>query len=138
MKNLTMKNEQKMNLSSNALLPVVQAYLINNMDFDGYELEKEPTTNNEKLKAFYDIFISEYGFMVDRMGQRMALREYLQGLPSCLTVKFYNGDIYNWLVEIGAATGTENDDRVHALVNNYWNVIPAKLSSMLNNSVVNK
>jgi len=132
MKNLTMKNEQKMNLSSNALLPFVQAYLINNMDFDGYELEKEPTTNNEKLKAFYDIFISEYGFMVDRMGQRMALREYLMGLPSCLTVKFYNGDIYEWLCIIGAASGKENDNRIHELIENYWNVLPAKLSSMLN------
>ena len=137
MKTILNNGEKGVNLSSGELLPVVQAYLYSCMNFDGYDLEKEPETNEQRLKAFYDIFKSEYGFMIDRVGQRLALKEYLMGLPSCLTIKFYNGEIYNWLVEIGAATGLENEDRICKLIENYWNVIPAKLSSMINKGGVN-
>lgn len=126
--------EKRMILSSKELLPVVQNYLLDNMDFDGYDLDVTPSTKNEKLKAFNDIFMSEYGHNVGSMSRRQVLKEYLQGLPSCLTVKFYNGDIYNWLVDIGAASGNEKDDRIHELISNYWNVLPSKLNSMLNNA----
>lgn len=42
----------------------------------------------DKIKTTYNIFKMENGFMIDRVGQFEAFKEWLMGLPSVLTVSF--------------------------------------------------
>lgn len=47
----------------------------------------------DKINKLYEVFKSEYGFMIERVGKYNAFKEWLQGLPSVLTIPFYNYDI---------------------------------------------
>jgi len=120
-------------LASNALLPTIQAYIIDHIDFDGYDLDFEPVTNDEKIKAFNSVFVSEYQYMIERVGQRKALTEYLMGLPSVLTVDFYYCDIYEQLKKWRVADGTETEKQYTNLMDQWFRTLSAKLSSMINN-----
>jgi hypothetical protein len=47
--------------------------------------------------------------MIERVGEVNAFKEWLQGLPSVLTVPFYNYDIINNAREAGLLTATSDD-----------------------------
>lgn len=77
--------------------------IIENINFDGYEdsldilgVSMKEGFDHElyvKIHNVYHIFKREYGFMCERIGEYNAFKEWLQGLPSVLTVPFYNYDI---------------------------------------------
>lgn len=68
--------------------------VLNNITFEGYDLENEPTTNKEKVDALYLIFSSEYkGNHNKHLSDVNIFAEWLQGLPSSLSVPFYNYEI---------------------------------------------
>jgi len=62
--------------------------IVDNIDFDGYGLDNDVSLY-DKIKTLYNIFKLEYGFNIERMGEKKAFAEWLSGLPSALTVPFY-------------------------------------------------
>lgn len=75
--------------------------IIDNIDLSDYNLD-ESADLFDKVNKLYEVFKSEYGFMIDRVGQVNAFKEWLQGLPSTLTVPFYNHDIItNYAEHVG-------------------------------------
>jgi hypothetical protein len=66
--------------------------IIDNIDFEGYENIKQNTLF-DKINSVYDTFIIEYGHEIKRQGNIKAFTEWLQGLPSVLTVPFYYYEI---------------------------------------------
>lgn len=77
--------------------------IIDNINFEGYEdnldilgVSMEEGFDHElyvNIHNVYHIFKREYGFMCTTIGEYNAFKEWLQGLPSVLTVPFYNYDI---------------------------------------------
>jgi hypothetical protein len=70
--------------------------IIDAINFSGYEDDADifgdyPLYTD--IQNIYFIFKKEYGFMIERVGEYNAFKEWLQGLPSVLTVPFYNYDI---------------------------------------------
>jgi hypothetical protein len=82
--------------------------IINNIDFEGYGISNDMYLY-DKIITLYNIFKQEYGFMIQRVGEVNAFKEWLQGLPSVLTVPFYNHDIINNAREAGLLTATSDD-----------------------------
>lgn len=62
--------------------------IINNIDLSGYDISNDLPLF-DKINKTYDIFVAEYGYNIQRLGQTRAFREWLQGLPTVLTVPFY-------------------------------------------------
>ena len=62
--------------------------IVDNIDFDGYNLDNDVSLY-DKIKTLYNIFKIEYGFNIQRLGEKKAFSEWLSGLPSALTVPFY-------------------------------------------------
>jgi hypothetical protein len=77
--------------------------IIDNINFDGYGdyldilgVSMEEGFDHElyvNIHNLYHIFKVEYGWRVSQIGEYNAFGEWLQGLPSVLTVPFYNYDI---------------------------------------------
>ena len=65
--------------------------ILQNIDLDAYEIERG--TEFENIQNVHKIFLSEYGHEIKRRGEKNAFTEWLQGLPSILTVPFYNSEI---------------------------------------------
>jgi hypothetical protein len=82
--------------------------IIDNINFEGYGFSNDMYLY-DKIKTLYNIFKQEYGFMIERVGEVNAFKEWLQGLPSVLTVPFYNYDIINNAREAGLLTATSDD-----------------------------
>lgn len=67
--------------------------ILQNIDLDAYEIERGSELEN--IQNVHKIFLSEYGHEIKRRGEKNAFTEWLQGLPSILTVPFYNSEILN-------------------------------------------
>lgn len=94
--------------------------IIDNIDFDGYDSEKfkdYPLYN--KIQEVYSIFKKEYIHDNNKfMNEQILFKEWLQGLPSVLTVPFYNYDIITNAKESGFAFETEYQQT--RFIDAYW------------------
>jgi hypothetical protein len=97
--------------------------IIDNINFEGYGIDNDGYLY-DKIKTLYNIFKQEYGFMIERVGEVNAFKEWLQGLPSVLTVPFYNYDIINNAREIGLLRATSDDwfkeKEEDSFLDRYW------------------
>ena len=85
----------------------LKKFLEDRIDFEGYDLDKNP---RNKISQLYDVFEDEYGWAIKRMGERKALIEWLQGLPSTIDIPYYYGEINNLLYALGFDEVKEMED----------------------------
>lgn len=94
-----------------AVLTFYEKIIIDNIDLSGYGVDNEGYLY-DKVKTTYNVFRIEYGYNIQRMGEKRAFCEWLQGLPSALTVPFYNYEILNmaYLHDQIKADATEEEE----------------------------
>lgn len=107
-----------------------QQYLIDSIDFDGYELEKKPRGNEQKVQATYKIFMDEVGkWNVPRVGLQKAVQEWLQGL--CMVrIAFINYDIIQLAKKWGTLEKNATESREDKFINMYFQVMAANLCQL--------
>jgi hypothetical protein len=77
----------------------LEKFLTDSIDFTDYLNYEVP--DRLKIRKFFDFFMSENGHEIDRFGIRKALSNYIQGLPSYLTIPHYYNDIKNLMYSLG-------------------------------------
>jgi hypothetical protein len=85
----------------------LKKFLEDRIDFEGYDIKVNP---NRKISQLYDVFEDEYGWAIKRMGEKKAIVEWLQGLPSTLDIPFYYDEISNLLYALGFDEVKEMED----------------------------
>ena len=85
----------------------LKKFLEDRIDFEGYDIRVNP---NRKISQLYDVFEDEYGWAIKRMGEKKAIIEWLQGLPSSLDIPFYYDEISNLLYALGFDEVKEMED----------------------------
>ncbi len=85
----------------------LKKFLEDRISFEGYDLDKNP---RNKISQLYDVFEDEYGWAIKRMGERKALIEWLQGLPSTIDIPYYYDEISNLLYALGFDEVKEMED----------------------------
>ena len=109
---------------SSELDKTVKLYIIEAIDPDYVEAEE-----NNIIELIYGLktaFYAEYGFMVDRVGEQKALAEWLQGLPSAVSIDFYNHDILDLAVKWGSIPKDYTEKQAEKILDNWFNFIAAK------------
>ena len=114
--------------------------IVDNIDLESYGLSNDVYLY-DKIKTTYNIFKQEYGFMIERVGEVNAFKEWLMGLPGVLSVPFMNSEILslakdNGFLNVQRITnhidGSATAEYVYAegrmleriedrFLNNYWN-----------------
>ncbi len=122
---------------SSELDKVVKLYLISCITSEGYDVI-EPVTNQEKIDFLRNTFNSEYGFNIARMGEQNALKEWFQGLPSSISVAFYNTDILDLAFKWGSISSTVTESQEQKILDNYFNLLAAKTVQLFNDYRVPK
>lgn len=95
------------------------AYILDSVYYD--VIDTESMTDKEKIGFLIDTFFEEK-CKYDRSGMRTIdlLREWLQGLPSAISVAFYYSDI----AATGKSMGYCKDARSEArFINNWWGML---------------
>lgn len=107
-----------------------QQYLIDSMDFEGYELEKKPRGNKQKVLATYKIFMDEVGkWNVPRVGLQKAIQDWLQGL--CMVrIVFTNYDIIQLAKKWGTLEKNATEAREDKFINMYFQVMASNLCQL--------
>jgi len=85
----------------------LKKFLEDRIDFEEYGIKVNP---NRKISQLYDVFEDEYGWAIKRMGEKKAIIEWLQGLPSTLDIPFYYDEISNLLYALGFDEVKEMED----------------------------
>lgn len=106
--------------------------IIDNIDLSGYDLSNDINLF-DKIKETHNIFKSEYGYNITRMGEKRAFCEWLQGLPSALTVPFNYADILNlaYLHDQIKANATEEEE--DKFLDNYFMNLSNAFFTLYNN-----
>lgn len=98
--------------------------VIDNIDFEGYGYNNDMYLY-DKIKTLYNIFKKEYVHNNNKhLNETFLFSEWLRGLPSVLTVPFYNGEI----LENALQYAKDNNDKQLRLqvrkeetfLNDYW------------------
>jgi hypothetical protein len=92
--------------------------VLDNITLEDYGIDA--TTDFDKVQAVYNIFLSEYGHEIKRYGENRAFSEWLQGLPSVLTVPFYYWEQTELAMAAGIIDG-KNETKTELLHERWWN-----------------
>ena len=96
-----------------------QRFILANTDGSNYGVE--PDTDAERVAFLYDTFHAEYGWHVDRYGNRYrSIKEWLLGLPSSVSLPFYNHDILEHGRKWGVLSGRDSERAEDAFLRAYW------------------
>lgn len=96
----------------------LKKFLESNIEFEGYDFE---TKVNNKFTQLYEVFLDEYGWAIKRYGQKKALIEWLQGLPSTIDIPYNYYDISNLLYALGFDDVKEMED--DELADFYYSIV---------------
>jgi hypothetical protein len=92
--------------------------IIDSIDLEGYGLNNDIYLY-DKIKTTYNIFKSEYVHKNNQhLNEQTLFKEWLQGLPSVLTVPFYNYAILENAKNAGFVLNTESKE--DKFLENYW------------------
>lgn len=87
------------------------AYVLDIIDVEDYGMTA--TTDSEKVRAFFEIYNEEYDNQHNRRlypNECQRLANYIQGLPSCISIAFTNYDISEQLKAWGLKGTPANVD----------------------------
>lgn len=107
----------------------VNAYILAAIDCDGYELEKQPETDTEKLLFLADTFKAE--FMHENTLRyygtyQNCFANWLMGLPSCFNIDFENYRILEIAKEWGSLPQDATDKQEDKVISNWFNLVSFK------------
>jgi hypothetical protein len=106
--------------------------IIDNIDLEGYDLSNDINLF-DKVQSAYNIFKSEYDYNIERMGEKKAFCEWLQGLPSALTVPFYNYDILNRAYLHNEIQANATEDQEDKFLDSYFMNLSNAFFTLKNN-----
>lgn len=112
----------------------VKTMLINGIDLSAYYEDADQLTTEEKIARLHEVFLSEYGWQVERIGKQAAIREWLQGLPTAISFPFYNSDILRTAREWGSLSATATESEEDRILDNYFNLLAGKLDQLFRGS----
>lgn len=98
-----------------------EQYLINCIDANGYGLS--PQTDTEKLQFLYDTFISEYGWLIPKRGERNSFLEWISGLPSSYNVEFENYQILNLGYLLGMLPANVTEEQEDLFIEQWFKMV---------------
>jgi hypothetical protein len=112
-------------ISGSKYSQLAQQLILENIDSDGYGVNIK--TDIDKIKFLKKTFLDEYGWAVGRMGLQSAVESWLRGLPSSLTLPFYNDEILEVAKQWGSLPINATEKQEDKILNNYWKLMAANV-----------
>ena len=93
---------------------------------DSIEIEEnENATDKEKINYFFDCYDREFNHDYNKRyypNEQERLKNYLQGLPSCINIPFYNWDILELYKQLNGIK-TLSSKKEESVLKYYWDKI---------------
>ena len=118
-----------MKTNSKIFMTRLKNYMLDCIDFSGYD-----DSLTDTFQAVYDTFMSEYGnwnIQQHKGNKQKYFAEWLQGLPSCFTIAFYNWEILQLAKTWGSLPENASEKQENKILENYWNFMSYKFFQLL-------
>jgi len=115
--------------NSKQFLTHVNAYILEAIDTDGYDLDKQPETEAEKLQFLAEQFKREVNvpYELKKWGNyQTVFSQWLAGIPSCFNVDFANYRIIEIAKEWGSLAQDATEKQEDKVLSNWYNLIAFK------------
>jgi hypothetical protein len=122
-------------LSRKEITANINNYLLNVIDGENYG--KVLNIDTEKLQFVADIFKSEYGYMIRRIGYQPALKEWFSGLPSAINIDFGDYRIIELAKEFGSLPDNATENQEDKIIANWFNYMAYKLVQLFRKNKIN-
>ena len=112
--------------------------ILNSIDLSEYDINND-CYNYDKIKTTYNIFKREYIHKNnEHINEVILFSEWLRGLPTVLTVPFYNYDILekakkDWVLKINSKDDKYIENKEDQFLENYWNNLAKAFFTLKNN-----
>lgn len=106
----------------------IKKLLVDGIDLDYFDLENASTQH--KIDLVKQDFLATQQWHIDRVGQTAAVMNWLQGLPSCISIPFTNYDIIQLAIKMGSLTENASEIQQNKILDNYWNLCANKLNQL--------
>lgn len=106
----------------------IEKYILDAIDFEG--------SNLEKLNYVLQCFAVEYECEYERVRQpnvQKRFSDYLQGLPSCISVEYRNCEIINIAKSWGSIPENATENQKYKITYNWFNYISSHFFRMVRN-----
>jgi hypothetical protein len=105
--------------------------ILNSISLDTYDIENG--TEFDNIQNVYKIFVSEYGYNIPRVGELNSFKEWLQGLPSVLTVPFCYSEILDIAYIHGVLDAKANEATEDGFLNTYFDRLASAFFTLKDN-----
>ena len=112
-------------ISGSKYSQLAQQLILQNIDSSDYNVSIK--TDLDKIKFLKKTFLDEYGWAVSRMGLQNAVESWLRGLPSSLSLPFYNDEIIEIAKQWGSLPINATEKQEDKILNNYWKLMAANV-----------
>lgn len=109
----------------------VKNYLVSIIDFEGYDLETTPSTDNEKILAAWKICCAEVGHI---RNEQERLEYWLSGLCSVVSLPYQYSEIIPLAVKWGSLPQNFTDKQADKICNNWFNYMACQFLQMVHAS----
>jgi len=114
-----------MSVSDNA-----KQLLIDCINLDGSDMIAN--TPIEKIRAVEKIFYTEQGYNIKRIGKLKAIENWLRGLPTEITIPYYNVEILEIAKKWGSLKPNATEKQEDKILLNYWQYMANQLLQLFN------
>lgn len=91
--------------------------IIERIDFEGYEITAE--SDDEKILALVNVARDEVGYEFARKGMQGGLEYWLSGLPTCISLPVYHGEVIEFAEKIGSVVNPTDKEAEKITLNFY-------------------
>lgn len=110
----------------------LQSEILSRIDFDGYlPAEEQPKTDDDKIIKLIEIARAEVGHEFARHGMTAGLKYWLSGLPSCIDLPVYNGEVIEFAVKIGSVSNPTEKEQ-DKIIDNFYPFMASNILQMYN------
>ena len=95
-----------------------------------YKFDSSKDINGEKIRVLFAVFNDEYGWSIERNGESRALKEWLSGLPSIISLPFSNHDILQLAKKFGTLAENATEKQEDHILLNYYGFMAMQLTKL--------
>jgi len=119
-----------MSISDNA-----KQLLIDCIDLSDFD--KNINNPIDKIRAVEKIFYTEQGYNIKRIGKLKAIENWLRGLPTEITIPYYNVEILEIAKKWGSLKPNATEKQEDKILLNYWQYMANQLLQLFNKKKLN-
>jgi hypothetical protein len=109
----------------------IKKYLLSIIDFEGYDLDPQPQSDNERVLAAYKIACQEVGYIQEREGKQAMIEYWFSGLCAIVPLPYLYCDIIPLAKKWGSLPENPTEKQESKICENWFKYLACQFCQMI-------